>query len=218
MATCLRNMHQDAVWVLHYNAFWAAVSRGTYLHSYGTGDVRIVTPGIHASGMLATTQSFESPGNITEPSQPTPAAINNDKEGVVLSPPQLTLDSHQLANMSTALSVLSVPSDPASVLKDISNAFATAGAIADFFGPEGEVVGLVLQFVASIFNLISGLLGLGKPDPVIQQLRTLEKDIMGRLSAVSDSIEKAKSQAQLGAIAVTLNNAESPLLNIVRSP
>ena len=51
---------------------------------------------------------------------------------------------------------------------------------------------------------------------VIAQLRAMEKDIMGRLTAVSDSVEKAKSQAALGSIAVTLNNAETPLLNIVR--
>ena len=38
-------MHGAAVWVLHHNAFYAAGWRGAYEHSYGTGDVRMVTPG-----------------------------------------------------------------------------------------------------------------------------------------------------------------------------
>ena len=51
---------------------------------------------------------------------------------------------------------------------------------------------------------------------VITQLRKLEKDTMGRLNSVSDSVSKAKSAAAYGALAVTLDNAETPLLNIVR--
>ena len=33
----------------------------------------------------------------------------------------------------------------AGIMKDIANVFDTAGAIAEFFGPEGEAVGLVLD-------------------------------------------------------------------------
>eukprot|EP00932_Pfiesteria_piscicida_P008614 SRR837773.19101.p2 GENE.SRR837773.19101~~SRR837773.19101.p2 ORF type:complete len:352 (-),score=170.99 SRR837773.19101:683-1669(-) len=201
MAQCLHDMHNGSPWVLHTNAFWAAVYNSAYFHSYGVGDVRIVVPG---SSATAGTVAVEFEGLPEEPAS----------EGILVAPPG-QFEGVVVPFASRAVALRDVPSDPEAVLKDISNIFATAGAIADFFGPEGEVVGLVLDFIAAIFSLFSTLLGLGKPDPVIEALRALEKDVMGRLSAVSDTVARARQVAAKGSLALVLDSATQPLVDIV---
>jgi len=56
---------------------------------------------------------------------------------------------------------------------------------------------------------------LGKPDPVVEALRNLEKDVMGRLDAVSYAISQAQATAKLGTITTILNKAEEPLKDFV---
>ena len=209
MASCLHNLHGAAVWVLHANTFYAAHISGAYYYGYEEGDIkdcRIVTPGKTSSDALLapTMHNVQSPGLVPQHniSSRAEGISTSYQEGQVLLPHRASAQG--------------VPSGPAAVLNDISNIFATAGAIASFFGPAGEVVSLVSDIVASLFSLISGLLGLGKPDPVMEQLRKMEGDIMGRLSAVSDSVRQAKATAALGSISNVLNNAEVPLLDIVQ--
>lgn len=214
MASCLQAMHGAAPWVLHDNCFFAASWNSAYGHSYTTSgaDIRVVVPGSSTLQGVGTV-SAQHPGGPAAKE----LAVESwaGQEAVIVPPPGAA--EGVLVARPLALRARDVPSDPSSVMKDISNIFATAGAIADFFGPEGEIVGLVLEFIASIFSLFSTLLGLGQPDPVIEALRAMEKDVMGRLSAVSDSVAQARQVAAKGSLALVLDQATQPLVDIVDS-
>jgi len=216
MATCLNQQHNGDCWVWQagrrrYNTFSYSAGSNFYYTKYSDTDLRVVGPGTGATANK--TFSF---GWTAVDMSPAPEEMSGDVKSIESA--ALQGGGHNEAVKvaeSRALVPHDVPHDPESILKDISNVFSTAGAIADFFGPVGEAVGIVLDIIGSICSLISGLLGLGQPDPVIQALRSLEKDIMGKLSAVSDTVQQAKSTAQLGGISNILNNAEVPLLDIV---
>eukprot|EP00450_Noctiluca_scintillans_P001517 CAMPEP_0194481696 /NCGR_PEP_ID=MMETSP0253-20130528/3995_1 /TAXON_ID=2966 /ORGANISM="Noctiluca scintillans" /LENGTH=925 /DNA_ID=CAMNT_0039321197 /DNA_START=54 /DNA_END=2831 /DNA_ORIENTATION=- len=236
MANCLHSEHTAADWVFRvgrrrFNVFWAyATSSDGCGTQYNSGDVRMIVPGSCASSGAAslsfTNQSVQSGSLISDDEHESLGAheqieevtrraryYHNGRDDSLLDHSVLIElgGSHKvIAQRTYALSA-----DPESVLTDISNAFATAGAIADFFGPEGEVVGLVLDLVGSIFSFIGGLLGLGQPDPVVVALRNLEKDVMSKLSAVEGQIATAQAVANLGSILVILNQAEQPLKDIV---
>jgi enamine deaminase RidA (YjgF/YER057c/UK114 family) len=234
MADCIHSKHNAADWVLRagrrrYNIFWAyATSDDGCGTEYTSVDVRIIVPGSCASSGVSsrlTNQSVRSGSFISDDEDENlgaheqieeiarkPRYRNRRHDGPLSNsvPIELGVSHKMFSKRNYALSA-----DPESVLTDISNAFATAGAIADFFGPEGEVVGLVLDLIGSIFSFISGLLGLGQPDPVVEALRNLEKDVMSKLTAVEGQIATAQSVASLGSIRTILNNAEQPLKDIV---
>jgi len=208
-ATCLYNEHHASSFVMRvgrrrYKTFWGASWLGpAYFKEYNDHDMRLVMPGSSAALGLDEAQ------NHTESSLS--GSSSSDDEPDLEDVDALPRNSGQLVVTGS----VSIPSDPSSIMKDISNVFETTASIAEFFGPEGEVVGLVASLIAGIFSLIAGLLGMNQPDPVIQALREFEHDIMGKLTAVSDNVQKAKSQAALGAVDITLNNAEVPLLDII---
>jgi len=71
--------------------------------------------------------------------------------------------------------------------------------------------------VAGIMSLVKGLIGWFQPDPVVEKLRDMDKDVMGRLSAVTDRVLAAIPQAiSYHSLKTVLDTSQVPLTNIVR--
>ena len=87
--------------------------------------------------------------------------------------------------------------DPKSVLQGISKALEFAGGIADVFGPEGEAVGVPLQAVGAILDVVSSFMGNGPPSETeiirkeFERVTGALEDIKNKIAEVENLIKEA---------------------------
>ena len=85
-----------------------------------------------------------------------------------------------------------------------------------FTGPEGEVLNLAIQFVNAIAGLVEGILGIGRPDPVVEQIKAMNADITSRMAALSQDVAQAVSTLEHSEINFIIDNAATPLFSYVK--
>jgi len=98
-------------------------------------------------------------------------------------------------------------------LTDFSNAFDTIAAVATMFGPTGDFVALVAGVASQLFGVISGLFGIGH-DAVTDALKTLEKDVMGRIQVAKDTVDQIRNTVKFKIISEIIGSDENTLVTL----
>merc|ERR1712166_1147274 len=80
-------------------------------------------------------------------------------------------------------------------------------------GPTGDFVALVAGVASQLFGVISGLFGIGH-DAVTDALKTLEKDVMGRIQVAKDTVDQIRNTVKFKIISEIIGSDENTLVTL----